>query len=241
MCVSQTVKQVLAGFCDALKPDNSLTIVYIFILTVNILSDLRGHTLLIKSLRGKRIRWLHQTGMRVWIVWKAPRTHRSCTESDEGAHTQPRRRREHVCACRLRTMDGWYAVHFSLFSIAAYNLSRSYHSPFQNNQMPAGYVGLLSFGFCFRKGCYYSQMGCVLLQTRQTLSRAPVSTSLYNERLEQRGGRKEDHLYSMKPQVWFYPFKHPFFLSFFLVFFHSSFPFSPGRNVFIWFTNADQL
>ncbi len=48
-------------------------------------------------------------------------------------------------------MDGWYAVHFSLFSIAAYNLSRSYHSPFQNNQMPAGYVGLLSFGFCFRK------------------------------------------------------------------------------------------
>lgn len=144
---------------------------------------------------------------------KGPCTHLSCTESDEGAHTQPRRRGEPVCACRLRTMDGWYAVHFSLFSIATYNFSRSYHSPFQNNLMPAGYAGLLSFGFCFRKGCYYSQMGCVLLQTRQTLSRAPVSTSLFNERLEQRGGRKEDHLYSMKPQVWFYPFKHPFFHS----------------------------
>lgn len=110
-------------------------------------------------------------------------------------------------------MDGWCAVHFSLFSIAAYNFSRSYHSPFQNNPMPAGYAGLLSFGVCFRKGCYYSQMGCVLLQTRQTLSRAPVSTLLFNERLEQRGGRKEDQLYSMKPQVWFYPFKHPFFHS----------------------------
>lgn len=84
---------------------------------------------------------------------------------------------------------------------------------FQNNPIQAGYAGLLSFGVCFRKGCYYSQMGCVLLQTRQTLSRAPVSTLLFNERLEQRGGRKEDQLYSMKPQVWFYPFKHPFFHS----------------------------
>lgn len=176
------------------------------------LSDLRGHTLLIKSWRGKRIRWLHQTGMRVWIVWKAPRTHLSCIKSDEGAHTQPCLREEHVCACRLRTMDGWCTVHFSLFSIAAYNFSRSYHSPFQNNLMPAGCAGRLSFEVCFWKGCYYSQMGCVLLQTRQTLNQAPVSALLFNETQAARG-RKEDQLYSMKPQVWFYPFKHPFFHS----------------------------
>lgn len=153
-------------------------------------------------------------------------------------HTRPCLRGEHVCACRLRTMDGWCTVHFSLFSIAAYNFSRSYHSPFQNNSMPADCAGPLSFEVCFWKGCYYSQMGCVLLQTRQTLSWAPVSVLPFNEWLKQQGGEREISCIAWNPKCGFTPSNtHSFILSFFLVLFHFSFPFSPVRYVFIWFTN----
>lgn len=104
--------------------------------------------------------------------------------------------------------------------------------------MPAGCAGHLSFEVCFWKGCYYSQMGCVLLQTRQTLSRAPVSALLFNERLKQQGGERKISCIAWNPKCGFTPSNtHSFILSFFLVFFHFSFPFSPGRYVFIWFTN----
>lgn len=129
-------------------------------------------------------------------------------------------------------------VHFSLFSVAAYNFSRPYHSPFQNNLMPAGCAGLLSFEVCFWKGCYFSQMGCVLLQTRQTLSWAPVSALLFNESLKQQGGERKISCIAWNPKCGFTPSNTlSFILSFFLVFFPVSFPFSPGRYVFIWFTN----
>lgn len=81
-------------------------------------------------------------------------------------------------------------------------------------------------------------MACVLLQTRQTLSRAPVSVLPFNERLKQQGGEREISCIAWNPKCGFTPSNtHSFILSFFLVLFHFSFPFSPGRYVFIWFTN----